>query len=407
MAREPQPWEQWKTEWQHAFFVVALGLASLGAVTSSTEGVPAAARLGFAAGLGAWYGYWFVLRPDASVAHLPYLLGAAALWAVMAALDPALLWVGAVAVVPYCMRHAWWAAAGFVVLGGAWLWQRFATEGALDWSTVLGCALGVVAVAAISGYIAMLDREGRRRQALLEELAAAHAELAAAERQAGRLAERQRLARDIHDTLTQGFASISMLLDAALADLPPDGPAQRRIDQAIRTARENLAESRRLVEALRPVHLDDARLPDAVRQLTSRLTDETGVAADTVITGTPVGLDPTVEATMLRVIQEALTNARRHAAADTVTVTISYLDDVVVVDVHDDGLGFNTSARSPGVGLPAMRERVDGVGGALTIESTPGDGTTVAVTVPATATSRVDMVPDGDSVANHRSPASP
>ncbi|MPZ83202.1 MAG: hypothetical protein GEV28_23535 [Actinophytocola sp.] len=99
-------------------------------VTSTgAEARPVAVQLAFAGALGAWYAYWFVRRRDSSLAHLPYLLGAAALWAVMAALDPALLWVGAASLVPYCMRHALWAAGGFVALGAAWLWQRFATDG--------------------------------------------------------------------------------------------------------------------------------------------------------------------------------------------------------------------------------------------------------------------------------------
>jgi signal transduction histidine kinase len=382
------------------FFAVTLGLATVGAVTSSGgDGRSAAVRLALAATISGWYAYWFVVRRDRSPAHLPYLLGAAALWAVLAAIDPALLWVGAAALIPYCMRRALWAAAAFVVLGVAWLVQRYLTDGELTLATVLGCALVVLAAVTISAYIATLDREGQRRQHLLDQLAAAQAELAAAERQAGIFAERQRLARDIHDTLTQGFASISMLLDAALADLPPDGPVTRRVSQAMRTARENLAESRRLVQTLRPLQLDDVRLPDALRMLTSRLHEETGITTDTVVTGHPIALDPTVETELLRVAQEALTNVRRHAAADQVSVTISYLDDAVVLDINDDGAGFDTNKPHAGFGLAAMRQRVDGLGGTLTIESKPGEGTTVAVTVPPNAAALAQAVDTSDSVA--------
>jgi signal transduction histidine kinase len=410
---EINSWERWKADWQHAFFAVALSLTTLGAVVPSTDEDAAAiaVRLAMSALLGAWYVYWFALRRDSTAAHLPYLLGAAGLWALMTAVDPAMLLVGVAALVPYCMRHLRATAAAAIALGALWLWQRQVTGGGLDWSSVLGCALGILAVATIAGYIAILDREGRRRQRLLDELSAAQAELAAAERQAGTLAERQRLARDIHDTLTQGFASISMLLDAALADLPPNDSTSRRVTQAMRTARENLAESRRLVEALRPVQLDGTRLPEAVRLLTSRLRDETGLAAHTVITGDAATLEPAVETALLRVVQEALSNVRRHAAARQVTVTISYLDDVVVVDVHDDGSGFEPSARPCGVGLAAMRERVQDHAGTLTIESAPGEGTTIAVTVPVTATPQphrqrpetgrtpADHVPAGQSLA--------
>ncbi|TCC44201.1 sensor histidine kinase [Kribbella capetownensis] len=373
-------WEQWKTDWQHAFFAVAFSLTTLGAVTTRAD--PVVLRLALSASLGAWYAYWFVVRRDATSAHLPYALGLAVLWAVMTAVDPAMLPVGLAGLIPYFTRSTRTAVAGMVILGAAWLWQRNLTSGGLDWPAVLGCALGILAVLALTGYIAVLDLEGQKRQQLLDDLATAQAELAAAERQAGVLAERQRLARDIHDTLTQGFASISMLLDAALADLPPSAPATRRVAQAMRAARENLAESRRLIDELRPVQLDNARLPDAIRQLSTRLCDETGLTAEVVVTGETVSLAPLTETAMLRVVQEGLTNVRRHAAAHEVIVTISYLDDQVLIDVADDGRGFEPRGRLNGVGLAAMRERVDGLGGSLTIESTPSEGTTLTVSIP-------------------------
>jgi len=236
---------------------------------------------------------------------------------------------------------------------------------------VFGLFLAVSAV----GYLATLDREGRRRQRLLDELAAAQAELAAAERWTGVLTERQRLSRDIHDTLTQGFASIALLLDAARDDLPSSGPGARRVDQALRTARENLVESRRLIAALRPARLEGARLPDAVRQLVA----DTDLNAHTVITGDPMPLEAAIETHLLRVVQEALTNVHRHAAASEVIVTLSYVDNGIVIDVADDGIGIDDAP--PGVGLTGMRERMDAIGGTLTVESAPGEGTTVALSV--------------------------
>lgn len=393
----PQLWGRWKTGWQHTFFLVTLALTTLGVATSDGDIRPIAVLLAPVFALAAWYGYWFVLRHDATAAHLPYLLGAAALWAVMAALNPAMVWVGASSLIPYCMRHTGWAITAVVALAVAWLWRRLAITGELGWTTVLTCTLGALAVTAIISYIAMLDREGRKRQRLINELTAAQTELAAVERQAGILAERQRLARDIHDTLTQGFASISMLLDAALADLPPRGPAFRRVNQAMQAARENLIESRRLIEALRPAQLDTARLPDVVRELTSRLADETGTTATTVVTGNPSTLRLALEAELLRIVQEALTNVRRHANAHEVTVTLSYIDDIVVIDVHDNGIGFDKVA--PGVGLSTMEERARALGGTLTIESASGEGTTIAVTVPRTEPGHNVSVSNGSTPA--------
>lgn len=269
-----------------------------------------------------------------------------------------------------------------LVLGAAWSWQSLTTDGAVDVRALTGCVLGTAVAVTITCYVATLDHESHKRQRLLDELTATQAERAAAERQAGTLAERQRLAREVHDTLTQGFASIAMLLDAARDDLPPGSPAARRVEQAMRTARDNLAESRRLVHALRPAPLDRTHLAEAVRELTTRLAEETGTEVYTVVTGRPAALPPSTEGELLRVVQESLTNARRHARAMSVSVTLSYLGDVLAIDVQDDGTGFAPAARHTGVGLITMRERIAAVHGTFAVESSPGEGTTVTVTVP-------------------------
>ncbi|WP_371583657.1 sensor histidine kinase [Streptomyces sp. NBC_01314] len=178
-----------------------------------------------------------------------------------------------------------------------------------------------------------------------------------------------------------------MLLDSVRDELAPGAPAARRVEQAMRTARDNLAESRRLVHALRPAPLDGTPLTDAVRELTRRLAEETGIEAFATVTGQPAALPAGTEGELLRVVQEALTNARRHAQAASVSVTLSYLDDVLAIDIQDDGTGFTPATRHPGVGMTTMRERVASVGGAFAVESTPGEGTTVTVTMPLPAAS--------------------
>ncbi|WP_432194316.1 ATP-binding protein [Streptomyces sp. bgisy027] len=382
MAQQ-QSWERWQTVWQHAFVLTVLTLSVLGALVG--EGVTAGAawlQAGLVVALAAWYGYWAVARGRAGHPPLPYLAGAAAGWAVMVAVNPALLPVGLAVLAPYCLRRAGWSAACVLAVGVVWLWQRSATDGSVDVRDFLGCALGMAAAVIMVGYIAVLEREGHTRQRLLDELTATQAERAAAERSAGVLAERQRLSREVHDTLTQGFASIAMLLDAVRDDLTPDTPAARRVEQAMRTARENLVESRRLVHALRPAPLEGTHLTDAVRELTARLAEETDIDAHTTVTGRPAALPSGTESELLRVVQEALTNARRHAEAASVSVTLSYLEDVLAIDVQDDGSGFTPAARHPGVGLATMQERVSSLGGAYVVESAPGEGTTVTVTMP-------------------------
>ncbi|UUU29422.1 sensor histidine kinase [Streptomyces sp. CA-210063] len=380
-----QVWERarWKAMGQHAFFAVVLTLSVLGALagTDLTTGT-ALPRIGPAVGLAAWYAYWIALRGGTGRPPLPYLVGALATWVAMSVVDPALLPVAVAVLAPYWLRRAWWSAGGVLVLGGAWSWQRFTMDGSADVRMLTGCVLATAVAVTIVCYVATLDHESHNRQRLLDELTATQAERAAAERQAGTLAERQRLAREVHDTLTQGFASISMLLDTARDDLPADSPAARRVEQAMRTARDNLVESRRLVQALRPAPLDRTHPAEAVRELTARLTEETGIEAYTVVTGRPVALPAGSEGELLRVAQAALANARRHARAASVSVTLSYLGDALAIDIQDDGTGFTAAARHAGIGLTTMRERIAALDGTFTLESTAGEGTTLAVTVP-------------------------
>jgi signal transduction histidine kinase len=225
------------------------------------------------------------------------------------------------------------------------------------------------------------------------------------------LEERQRLAREIHDTLAQGFTSIVLLLQAAEAAWASGSPdARRHLEQARRTAAENLAEARQLVWALQPEPLGDASLGEALVRLTDRLAEEEHVQAATRITGTPRPLPTPTEVALLRITQEALANVRRHAHAARVTVTLSYMDDVAVLDVQDDGVGFDPRAAGPparpeegGFGLAAVRQRVDRLGGSLVVESTPGAGTTLVVELPVDGAAAVpaagEAVPDDKGVA--------
>ncbi len=207
-------------------------------------------------------------------------------------------------------------------------------------------------------------------------------------RRAGVLEERQRLAHEIHDTLAQGFTSIVTNLEAAEGALKRDHSALRRhLDQALAVARESLSEARRLVWALRPEPLEDASLPEALRRLAERWSSSSGVPAEVFVTGEPRSLPADSEVTLLRVAQEALANVRKHARAGRVAITLSYIGDRVVLDVRDDGVGFDPSSLPPGTGgsgfgLRSMRERVGRAGGTLSVESAPGEGTALSAEVP-------------------------
>ena len=230
-----------------------------------------------------------------------------------------------------------------------------------------------------------------RLETALEENAGLHAQLLAQAREAGVLDERQRMAREIHDTIAQGLTGIITQLEAA--DQAHDRPADRdrHLDTAKRLARESLTEARRSVEAGMPAALEAATLPDAIREVAREWSELSGIPVDVTVTGEVVPLHPEIEVALLRIGQEALTNVAKHAGATRAGLTLSYMGDVVSLDVRDDGVGFTPAERGPadgsGFGLVGMRQRVARVAGSLAIESEPGGGTAVSARLPAIAAS--------------------
>jgi signal transduction histidine kinase len=231
-----------------------------------------------------------------------------------------------------------------------------------------------------SGWVSRIIKQSEERGEIIDQLEATRAELAAAQHEAGRLAGRQRLAADIHDTLAQGFTSILMLIQAAQADLDGSHPrAGRHLDLAAATARENLTEARALVADLAPVQLDGGTLPDALR----RLCQAPGVDASFGLSGAPRPLPMATEVVLLRVCQEALANVRKHADAGSAAVRLDYEPDAIRLEVSDDGAGFDPARVNGGYGLRGMRTRVAEAGGTLTVRTAPGAGTQVSAMVPA------------------------
>jgi len=223
-----------------------------------------------------------------------------------------------------------------------------------------------------------------QRAALIEELQKTRAELAVAHHEAGVVAERERLAREVHDTLAQGYTSIVVLAQTAAAQLGTDPAAAReRLALIEEVARENLAEARAMVAAFSPVPLEDATLVEALSRLAERFGRETGMSTrvDTAaLEGVPA-LSRNDEVVLLRGAQEALSNVRRHAGASAVVLRLSTVGGAVSVHVEDDGVGFDPSA-ADGHGLAGLRSRVAEVGGELDVVSAPGEGTRVTVRVP-------------------------
>ena len=246
-------------------------------------------------------------------------------------------------------------------------------------TVVLGLAFSLV----FGTWIVRIIEQSRERAQLIERLEAAQAELAEVSRQAGTLAERQRLAGEIHDTLAQGLTSIVMLLQAADTEIGSDPPqARRHVGLATQTAREGLAEARAMVAALTPTHLDSGPLHEALERLTGRIAAELGVSARFEVRGQARPLSATAEVVLLRAGQEALANVRKHAHARDVCVILSYDERAVRLDVRDDGSGFDPEQVNGGYGLRGMRSRIVQVGGSLLVRARPGEGTSLSVEVP-------------------------
>jgi PAS domain S-box-containing protein len=210
---------------------------------------------------------------------------------------------------------------------------------------------------------------------------AAHGhELAEQQRQGAILKERTRMARDIHDTLAQGFTGVIVQLDAAveaLRDEEPEGAA-KHIGRARELARESLSEARRSVYALRPQALEKAAFPDALKAIIQNTAAGTSLRADFQLDGEPCQLEPSVEENLLHIGQEALTNALKHAHATEFRARLSFDSGAVRLELRDNGDGFLVGAvHGGGFGLIGMKERAEQIGARLTVLSEPGAGTDI------------------------------
>ncbi len=210
------------------------------------------------------------------------------------------------------------------------------------------------------------------QQRLIEELQRTQAALAEQERAAGQEAERQRLAREIHDTLAQGLSSIQLLLHAAEVEGLP-AAASEKVTLARTTAAAGLAEARRLVAELAPADLVGASVDQALQRVCERVPVPVRYQVD----GEPTPLPMPVEAALVRIAQGALANVERHAGpAARAVVTLGYGAGRVRMDVVDDGIGFDTAVVSepglPAFGLRTIRARVTELGGAFDLDSEPG-----------------------------------
>ena len=394
-TRQADAWEKWEWLWKTIFYATVL--VSFGVVIfSSDRSVPLWLTGLLTGGMLLWH--WFGIRwayqgltswDERPLPRFAIITGDIILWFVLVNLSPA-FYIALFGMFLMVFRHLpiRYAVLAAVLLMVATIFEQiddgggsFSLTDPLIWLFLFMALVSIL----LGFWISSIIEQSTQRRQLIEQLEATRAELAAAERREGILEERQRLAREIHDTLAQGFTSIVMHLEAAEGALPDPETMQKYIDRARSTARSSLDQARRVVRDLRPDSLEEQSLPEALERTAARWGDETGIPVITNVTGHPVPLHPNLEVTLLRATQEALHNIRKHAQATEVQLTLSYMTDMVILDIQDDGVGLGgakPSSLSGGFGLQAMRERVEACGGTLSLESDPGEGTTVVILIP-------------------------
>lgn len=251
---------------------------------------------------------------------------------------------------------------------------------------VIGPIIGAVFSVLIGLAYRALTREAQEREELLAELMHTRQQLASTEREQGALAERARLAREIHDTVAQGLSSIQMLLHAAERSTPEPGLSHLRL--ARETAAESLADTRGIIRALTPPSLDGG-LVAALERLAEDQSKRSGIAMRVISDGEP-NIAMSTSTALLRIAQGAISNVVRHSGADSAEIRLSHSADGGDVEliVRDSGVGFDPDLTQGGAGgglsfgLRAIHERADQLGGSARITSVRGSGTELVVTIP-------------------------
>jgi signal transduction histidine kinase len=388
--------ERWNWVW-HVISLIVLVWAVLLMLTTDDLGRSERFLLmALYAALALWYSVQIVVpvtrfrrNLHLSVAYFVVLLG---IWAALVRVSPAnLMLIAMLAPSIYLRLPISWAIIASAVMGILSVVMRFQPGQAFGAEIILSGLLVGLGMIPMGLYIDSIIRQSSERRRLIEELSAAKESLAQVERQAGAMGERQRLSHEIHDRLAQGYTSIVMQLETAdaLFDTDP-ASARRSLLEARDAARSSLEETRSLIWALRPdlekpLPLAQRALPDAVKRLSTVWGEANHLPVETRVTGEEVEIPTQLEAMLLRAVREALNNVARHSGASEVSITLSYMDDVIALDVQDNGQGVQPNG-SPGggFGLQSLRQSVEQAGGELILESAAGEGTTLGIVLPLT-----------------------
>ncbi|MFE0423244.1 sensor histidine kinase [Streptomyces sp. NPDC058953] len=386
MNERPRPTERLNLRTFHAWYAAAWALLGLFPSAIGMSDDPGSPKWAAAALLAVFvFCYATVVRfPDNPVLRPPAYLALLALGlGAMGGLPG-----GGAALLIVSLPQFWFFATGVrapVVLSGAATAATVVGIVLRDDQYVTGNIVFAVAGYAVSVLTGLLihrlvaDGDARAWR-LGTELEDARARLAEAHRRQGAADERERMAREIHDTLAQGFASIIVLAEAARSTLGSDPErAGRQLVSIERTARENFAEARVLVGSAPESGLTPGSVAVTLRRTLDRFAQDTGLTVDAELPP-DVDCDQRTRIALLRCVQESLANVRKHAAATTVGVVLTQDRDAIELEITDDGRGFVVED-SRGFGLHGMRGRLAELDGDLTVTSSPGDGTRVLATI--------------------------
>lgn len=258
----------------------------------------------------------------------------------------------------------------------------FLSSGSLAQAAITA-AFSLAGSLAIGLWITQIETVSSQRQALVDELRAAQNQIALLNREAGVTGERERLAREIHDTIAQDLTGLVMLAERTRRELGNSNTdaAAQHLESLENGARSALAETRSLVAATAALGLEAGGIAQALERLGERFQRETGIAVS--VEAKPAsGIDRDSEVVLLRCAQEGLANVRKHAGATEASVVLGTRGGMARLTISDDGAGFDPNVPSGGFGLSGMRERLALVSGNLRVTSKPGHGTVLEAELP-------------------------
>lgn len=378
--------------------LIAAGLTTVGVIRAIGAGASPVVAIVTGVAILGWHtaGALLMTRTQSTRAVVLWLIGFAAVWIAAVAVSPEFVWLAFLLwlLAGHLLPLPWGLIFSSVVLAIV-IAGPIAHHGTTNYANVFGPLIGGVFAFGISrGYLQLL-RDATERELLVasltraqQEMADLQDELALAQRQAGAVAERTRISRDIHDTIAQTLSSIRLLAHAG-ATRSTDADAIRSFTQLESIAGDGLGDVRRIIAALVPAELEENVLADALARMLARAGDEGPLQTELHVSDTLPLLPTSVEVALLRTAQSALANIRLHARASRAVVSLVDDDHTVRLDISDDGTGFDAvtweadaGTSSSSYGLRFMRSRLRELGGALSVESAPGEGTTVSVMLP-------------------------